>query len=183
MNNTNNDIMWDCMVAIFRKQPMDVRTKVINFIVDYHVNEGKEVNNNFSIDNWQVVTCYCRIYVKSWMHQIPLIGHHTKHPMKFIEMAWMLYPWLFFLKPLTILDMAVRHLIIRRKTASGEYHTSGLLLDFYVFYSFEARVMMFILTLMMRTMFKDWEEVFRIYHGNPTHYNHKVYLAYKRTLN
>lgn len=180
MNRTENYIMWDCLIDIFKGEATkETELKVALFIQDYYLNEGREVNNNFSIDNWQIVLCWTYLFRPEKKKLVPLFGHHTKHPMKFIEMAWMKYWWLAPLKVLTVIDMAVRHLIIRRKTAQERYHTSGLLLDYYVFYSYDCKVMMWLLTKMMKTMFSNWGEVFFAYHGNPKHYNHKVYLAFK----
>lgn len=178
VNNTNNDIMWDCFESILLGRPKNVRVKVYSFIYSYYQHKGEEVEYNFSIDNWQVVMSWLKVFDDAWIKRVPIFGRHTKHPIKMVELLWMKYPILAPLKFYTLLDMAVRHLIIRRKTASGQHHTSGLLLDYYVFYSYESKFLMWALTKMMGTMFSSWEAVFNVYHGNPTHYNYKVYRAF-----
>lgn len=184
MNRTNNDIMWDCFVDILDGYPCsETIQEVYDFVRSYYDHNGKEVEFNFSHDNWFLVTCWLHVFQRTFKEvRVPSVGHHTKHPMRFIKFLWMKYRFAYPLRAISILDMIIRHGIIRRKTSSGNYHTSGLLLDFYIAYSYNAKIQMFILTKLMKTMFSSWEEVFTIYHGNPEDYGHKVLLAYRQSL-
>lgn len=178
MNLSNNDIMWDCIVDIFNGELLhETYLKVLDFIRSYYQHGGKEVEYNFSHDNWTAICC--------WFHRcygdtsaVPLYGHHTLHPLRLVRFLWMKHPLLYPLRLITILDMVARHGIIRRKTSTGEYHTSGLLLDFYVCYSYKAGIQRWILDKLMKTMYNSWDEVFAIYHNHPDQYNYKVYTAF-----
>lgn len=178
MNRTENTIMWHCLIDIFRDYPVKA-LEVENFITDYYATDGFEQNNNFSIDNWQVVCCWCHLFVES-KKNIPLFGNHTKHPLKFIEMAWMKHWWLKPLTAITLIDMAVRHLTVRRKLGD-EYHTSGLLLDYYVFHSYKSWLMV-PLTWMMRTMFDSWDAVFERYHGEGSELQKELLEAWRENV-
>lgn len=181
MNKTNNDIMWDCFEDILNKTP-SYKKRIANFIYSFYKHKGKEVEENFSYDNWALVTCWLQTFDKDTKSLIPSFGRHVWHPIRFIKFLWMKYPLLSFLQVITVLDMVVRHGIIRRKTADGHFHTSGLLLDYYIAHSYNSKLTMFILTKLMLTMFKSWIEVFYVYHGgNENNYNYKVYEAYTRS--
>jgi hypothetical protein len=183
VNNTNNDIMWDTLVLILQNHPtMEMIASIREYIKSYDMNEGKEVEYNFSHDNWTMVLCYLEKFHPELKPRVPLFGRHTVHPMKMNDFLWKKYPFLYPLIIITIVDMLIRHLIIRRKTASGQYHTSGLLLDYYVFYSYDRKISMWILDQCMKTMFNNWQEVFNIYHGNPDHYNYKVYQVWMKEV-
>lgn len=182
MNRTNNDIMFDNFEAILLNKPSEeVVRENVSFVLSYYKHKGEEVEYNFSHDNWFLVCCFCYFFRLSLLESVPSIGHHTKHPLRFIKFLWMKYKFLYPLRIISILDMIIRHGIIRRKTSSGDYHTSGLLLDYYIAYSYGAKIQMKILTKLMLTMFSDWDEVFFTYHGNPDHYGHKVLLAYRES--
>lgn len=183
MNRSNNDIMWTCMVDIFRgSRTFYSRVKVMDFLVSYVVHEGEEIEYNFSHDNWLAVFCWMRYFDSDVSYELPVFGKHSRHPMRFIMFAWMKYPYLLFpLRLITILDIIVKHGIIRRKTENGNYHTSGLLLSYYRAYSYNQKYTMWILTKLMKTMFKDWEEVFHKYHGDPESYNFKVLEAFEES--
>src|SRR6056297_3474512 len=181
LNRTSNKIMWLCFIDILKGVPDPNTARYIHMFIDSYVKyDGREVEYNFSHDNWTLVLCWLHRFDPKKKHQIPLFGHHTKHPMRLVDFIWMKYPLPYPLILITIVDMLFRHLVIRRKTSEGRYHTSGLLLDYYVFYSYERSVAMWLLTLCMKTMYRDWDEVFREYHGNPVHYNYRVYVERKR---
>jgi len=184
MNKSNNDIMWDCFVDIMKgEKSKETEDLVDDFINNYYENDGEEVKYNFSHDNWTLVLCWLHRFDKDKKSKFPFVGHHTLHPMRFIKFLWMKHSFIFFpLRLITLLEIIIAHKFFARKTAAGEYHTSGLLIDFYVTFSYEQKIVKKILDKLMLTMFSSWEEVFRIYHGNPTHYNHKVYLTYLDTV-
>ena len=171
--------MWDCMESIFDdKYSTNLRVQIEDYLHDYEINNGKEINYNFSRDNFETIICFLKYFNKD-KDTVPLFGRHNLHPMRFIRFLWMKYDKLSFLKVINILDIIVRHGILRRKDGNGTYHTSGLLLDYYHAYSYRNKITMKILTYFMSTMFESWYEVFDIYHGNPNHYNYKVLLAFR----
>ena len=54
LNRTENDILFDCQIDIIKgHQMIKMHTAVYDFIDDYYNNEGVEINNNFSHDNWK----------------------------------------------------------------------------------------------------------------------------------
>ena len=178
MSRTENHIIWDCIVSIFKNDPTIATRQVVDFVIDYYRNDGEEINNNFSHDNWTAVLCWYHKFLPKRKTDFPLFGDHSKHPMRFIRYSWMKYPILFPLRLISLLEMFIQYGIIRRKTNSGNYHTSELLLDFYIHNSYNNKIEMFVLTKLMKTMFNSWAEVFRAYHGNPDHDNYRVYTAF-----
>ena len=180
MNRSENNIMWDTICDIFSNSPTDrTKSEVMKRLDSYKVNKGKEVEYNFSHDNMGLKLCWLHRFDKKNKKLVPSFGNHVIHPIRFITFLHMKYPIFFFLQIITFLDMIVRHGIIRSKTKAGNYHTSGLLLDYYHAYSYKNRITMYVLTKLMKTMFKNWEEVFTKYHGNPEHYNYKVLRAFR----
>lgn len=179
INSSNNDIMWDCMADIFSNNPnFNTINELSKFRISYEKHGGEELEYNFSHDNWTTVFCWFKKFTRKIPEDLPIFGHHTKHPLRFIKFLWMKYKLAAPLRIISLLDMIIRHGLIRRQTGSGSYHTSGLLLDYYIHYSYENKVEMWILTKLMKTMFKDWEEVFSIYHNHPNQYNYKVYQEF-----
>jgi len=172
--------MWDVMVDIFSASSSDrTRNNVFARLDSYDKHNGEEVEYNFSHDNMGLMLCWLHRFDKENKKRVPSFGKHVLHPIRFLEFLHMKYPFFFFLQIITFIDMIIRHGIIRRKTNTGQYHTSGLLLDYYHAYSYRNKMTMKVLTLLMKTMFKDWDEVFTIYHGNTEHYNYKVLRAFR----
>jgi len=186
MNNTNNDLMWDCVTDILnRKSTFETITHVTKFITSYQENKGEEVDFNFSHDQWTAVLCWMHFfgYNKSLF---PLFGHHMLHPIRAIQFLWMRFPhFLFFLHPFVILFSVLEATIFARKTDKGDLHTSGLLLDAYVIMSYNCYLWDIILTKIveLRSSWGSWENVYRVYHGNINHYNYKVYVAFMNSRN
>jgi len=181
MNKTNNDIMWDCFEDILNGSNNN-KQRIAKYLLDFYRNGGNEINENFSYDNFALVACWLQVFKKESKGLLPSFGRHVWHPIRFIKFLWMKYPILSFLQFITIIDMIIRHGVIRRKTSSGEYHTSGLLLDYYIAYSYDSKITMFILTKLMETMFLSWTQVFYKYHGTDTkRYNYKIYEAFTRS--
>jgi hypothetical protein len=82
MNKTTNEILFDCqrnLLLSSRANPM-TRTKVVNYILDYYKQNGREVNNNFSHDNWKGVACYLERYSKVDTKMVPVLGRHSWNP-------------------------------------------------------------------------------------------------------
>lgn len=181
MNKSENRIMWTTIVDIITNKERALTSKdVYRRIESYNKYNGEEVEYNFSHDNWGLILCWLHFFKKD-KSVFPSLGRHTIHPIRFINFLWMKYDWLYILRCITILDMIVRHGLIRRKTGSGQHHTSGLLLDYYHAMSYKQNIRMYILTKLMKTMFSGWEEVFRVYHGNPDHINYEVYQTFLET--
>ena len=180
MNRSNNDIMWDCLVDIFDGK-QNATSRVDRFIMSYVLNDGKEVEENFSHDNWLAVLC--------WLHKFddvkfmfPTFGHHTLHPMNFIKFLWMKYPLAYPLRIVTMFEMLLGSTILARKTESGKLHTSGILLDYYLCKSYDMKFMMKVLTFIVkRRSWHSWLAVFHTYHGDPRDYNYKVFEAFQRS--
>ena len=183
MNRSNNDIMWDCLVDIFNEK-ISHKTfwSIQRFMSSYNKNNGEEVEFNFSHDNWFAVLCWLHFfgYTKKGF---PSFGHHTKHPVKFIMFLWMKYPLAYPLRLLTMLEMIVGNTLFARRKESGELHTSGILLDYYLCYTYKMNLMKKILTFIAKRMgYGSWYKIFNTYHGNPADYNFKVLEAYKRSM-
>ena len=78
--NSNNDIMWDCMESIFDdKYSANLRVQVEDYLHDYEINNGKEINYNFSRDNFETIICFLKYFNKD-KDTVPLFGRHNLHP-------------------------------------------------------------------------------------------------------
>src|SRR6056297_1905220 len=115
MNRSSNRIMWLCFIDILNnRSTWDAAYKVQDFMDSYVEHEGREVEYNFSHDNWTLVLCWLHRFAPNRKKKVPLFGHHTKHPMRLIDFIWMKYPLAYLLILITIVDMLFRHLVIRR---------------------------------------------------------------------
>ena len=184
MNRSNNDIMWDCLVDIFDdKATPETLFKINSFLNSYKLHNGEEIEFNFSHDNWFAVACWLHKFYPDSKKFIPTFGHHTKHPVKFIMFLWMKSNWFYPLRLLTMLEMIIGNTVFARRKKSGELHTSGILLDYYLCHTYDMTIMMKILTFIAKRMgYGSWYKIFNTYHGNPTDYNFKVLKAYVRSL-
>ena len=188
MNKSNNDIMWDCLEGIFdNRWNVHTELKVLKYLKSYRVHKGKEVEYNFSNDNMQVVLCWVYKFLPEYRYRVPLIGHHSLHPVRFFRFLFMKYPALFTLllpvKLFVILEMIASATIFTRKTGEGELHTSGILLDYYLCYAYGMTWTLKVLTwIVEKRSWLSWPKVFFTYHGDASHYNYKVYVAFMRMI-
>jgi len=182
MDRTENTIMWDCLEDIFYRKAEHAQN-VKKFITLYYAYNGKEVEYNFSHDNWTLVMCWKQFF-GVLKDDFPIFGKHSRHPMRFIQYLWMKYKICRPLLLLTYLTMYVENTILKRRTASGERHTSGILLDYYVCYSFKLNWMMKVLTRLVEKEpeWKTWDKVFEIYHGNNSGDNYRVLIAFRNKV-
>ena len=174
--------MWDCLVDIFDgEEKEETLITVDKFIRSYYKYDGEEIEYNFSHDNWFAVLCWLHYFSHS-KHTVPTIGHHTKHPAKFVMFLWMKYPLAYPLRLLTMIEMIIGNTLFARRTDEGELHTSGILLDYYLCHTYKMKLMKRILTFIAKHMgYGSWYKIFNTYHGDPADYNFKVLEAFKRS--
>jgi len=175
LNRTENHIMFDCQVDILNGLPTGTtRATVFAFINDYYINEGVEINNNFSHDNWKMVACWLKTFYPKELKKLPLWDRNLARPDNFclflyIKNRFIGYPFLLIYSLFQIID-----LIRMRKDGAGRPHTSGILLNYFVFRAFKFKWMAKFLDWRVANTFKGqyhpdskggWDEIFRIYYN------------------
>lgn len=179
-NRTENHILFDCEVELLNNQDTDVvRRRVNDFIEDYYANDGEEVNNNFSHDNWKGVACWCKRFDQRLYKMIPLFARHAWRPDNFFLFLYIKNKYVGFLFIWIYLLFQVVDAIRMRKDARGIPHTSGLLLNYFVMQTFGFKLTFKFIDWRVRKTFDGgWLEVFTIYYNQP--HNIRVVEAFKK---
>lgn len=177
--NTNNDILFDCQIDLIKGSiTPSTKVTILRFILDYRFTKGKELNNNFSHDNWKGVACWLKRFEKDNLSSVPLLGRHSWRP---DNLAFFLYaknrllgfPFIWIYLLFQIFD-AIR----MRKDAGGVPHTSGLLLNYFVLQTFNFNLTFKFVDWRVKKTFKEgWLGVFERYYTQPN--NAPVLEAYK----
>lgn len=175
---TTNEILFDCEVEILRDTPThDLWLKIVAYIQDYRLHDGKEVNNNFSHDNWKGVCCWLERYDKDLICMVPLFGRHSLRPDNFFLFLYIkhrkigsLFIWIYLL-------FQVFDAIRMRKDAQGIPHTSGLLLNYFVLQTFGFKLTFKLVNWRVESSFPyGWTGVFTRYYTQDD--NKRVLEAY-----
>lgn len=166
MNLSNNDILFRCQYDILNGEPSLETVKLVrNFIVDYYQNKGKEVNFNFSHDNWKGVIAWAKVFSPELLKRIPIFGHHSLRPDNFFLFLYARYKYVGIFFIWIYLLFQVFDAIRMRKDARGIPHTSGLLLNFFVIGTFGFELTgRFIDYRVEKTFEEGWDSVFKIYY-------------------
>jgi len=184
MNRTSNEILFDCEADILNNvYSHNTEIKIIKYISDYYFHEGREVNNNFSHDNWKGVACWiktCPREIPVKQKDIPLFGRHSLRPDNFFLFLYVKYPWIGFLFFWIYLLFQVFDAIRMRKDQDNIPHTSGLILNYFVLQSFNFKLTFNLVSWLVRknNYFKGWDKVFHRYY--PT--EHRVHKAYINSI-
>jgi hypothetical protein len=156
--------MFDCQEDIMKGSADHIK-RVLDFSYNWELHKGQELEENFSHDNWKMVCCHYKLFMPDSMHEIPLFGRHTWHPMNLIQFAWMKFWWLYPLRLISILDFIFNAFIVLKRDQNGLPHTSGRLLDLFVAHSYG---MKWTKRLMIKGIEKNFENgvdsLFNIYY-------------------
>jgi hypothetical protein len=195
-NRSENFILFWCQEDILNDSP-DHRTEVYAFIHDWKVTKGKEINNNFSHDNWTGVYCWVEKFEPRLMKTLPLFGHHSLRPDNFIFYFKAHHPYLSILIDLYLftkirvpvihltvsLTMIIGMLRVWRKGKQGELYidTDGKMLSFFKVQCFKLKITGFILDFIIRNhkALKTWRTIFSIYHETDRPHIFAAYINWK----
>lgn len=178
MNRSDNEILFQCEADILNEKK-EYHLDVYRFISDWNINKGREINNNFSHDNWTGVYCWVNMFNKNLIEDLPLFGHHALRPDNFCFYFYAKYKWIgWIFLPIISLSMIISMLRVWRKGKNGEQYidTDGKLLAFFKCKSFNFRITKWILDFII-SKHKDlsgWSTIFDIYYE----YNHIVWIAF-----
>lgn len=181
MNRTENDILFYCQEDILRNRKTEkVEETVTTFLYDYYLNNGAEINNNFSHDNFLGVACWAERFRPDIIAHIPTFGRHVLRPDNFALFFWiknrkagLAFLWIYFLFQLV-------DLIRMRKDHEGIPHTSGLLLNYFTMRTFKFNLAFSVTTRRVNESFKEgWKGVFKRYYTQEN--NVKVLKAFNDT--
>jgi len=171
MNKTNNDILFECQLDILRDEGTpQTAYKIIKFGASYDLHNGKEVEFNFSHDNWTGVYCWLKVFDEESLRCLPLFGHHSLRPTNFFFFLYAKYPILGFpFLPIVSIAMIVSALRVwRGKGSHSHITTSGKLLTYFKMKAFNMRITKWFVDAIIDSTpeFPDgWKTVFYIYHG------------------
>jgi hypothetical protein len=90
---TTNEIMFSCQEDLLYKSDTHYGD-VFDFIKIYYHTNGNEglAHQNFSHDNWNLVYGWIVHFSHETLRELPLFGHHTIHPIRFMTFFIMKYP-------------------------------------------------------------------------------------------
>lgn len=157
---------------------------VPNFAFDYHDNDGKEINNNFSHDNWTLVACWLKTFRPSFFYLVPIWGRHSWRPDNLAFFLYIRFPWLFFwLIPVISGAMIISMMRVWRTNHRGHRYidTDGKIISYFKCEVFGFRITRKILDWIIARDddLKSWENIFQIYFGT----EHFVYKAFVNAKN
>jgi|AntAceMinimDraft_6_1070360.scaffolds.fasta_scaffold14336_1 hypothetical protein len=181
MNRSENDILFDCQEDILLGFSRTKTVKsVMSFTNDYKNNNGEEVNNNFSHDNWLGIACWGQKFSTRTIEKLPVFGRHSLRPDNFAFFFWVKHRRIGYLFMPIYYAFQIFDLIRMRKDHEGIPHTSGLLLNYFAMTAFKMDFMFWLTTKRVEKYFGSWLGVFERYYNQPN--NIRVLEAYKRSL-
>lgn len=180
-NMTENKIMQLCQYDILMGRDTH-SLDVLDYIDNYKMNKGRELDYNFSFDNWALVASWIKEFEGS-MSDVPLLGRHTWRPDNFIFFLWAKYPAIAApALPFLSLSMIVSMLRVWRKDKHGNRYidTDGKLINYYRTEAFSMPVTRAILDFIISNDkdLRSWEFIHDIYFSEEAG-NIFVYQAYK----
>lgn len=178
MNRTDNEIMFRCERDLLADEENSIG-EVSEFIHDYYINKGKEVNNNFSFDNWKLVACWLEKFASPphyppiMIKTVPVWGRHSWRPDNLAFFLWVRYRWMIILLPIICLSMVVSVVRVWRKNKGGQRYidTDGKIIAYFVTRAFRLERTQKLLDWIVKRDkdLKSWENIFSIYFP-PEHY-------------
>jgi hypothetical protein len=84
-NYSTNEIMFSCQEDLLYRNDAHYGN-VFDFIQSYYRTNGNEAlaEQNFSHDNWNLVYGWIARFSPETMEELPLFGHHSLHPIRFM---------------------------------------------------------------------------------------------------
>jgi hypothetical protein len=84
-NYSTNEIMFSCQEDLLYKTDSHYGN-VFDFIQSYYRTNGNEAlaEQNFSHDNWNLIYGWIAQFSPKTMEELPLFGHHSLHPIRFM---------------------------------------------------------------------------------------------------
>jgi hypothetical protein len=161
--------MFQCEQDLLLNSPeTDQYLKVASYVSDWHLNKGKEVNNNFSFDNWKLVACWIRKFNPGAISALPLFGRHSIRSDNFFMFFYMKYPllgiWFLWIPSLAMIISMLR--VWRTNKEGNRYiDTDGKIISYFIVRSFNMRLTKFILDLIVNnsSSLLSWGNIFTIY--------------------
>lgn len=186
VNHSTNEIMFDAQQDLLYGVDNNWM-QIFDFVKSYYNTNGNEAlaGQNFSHDNWSLVYVWFAVNSKETnMEELPLFGHHSTHPVRWLYYFFMKYPGLgtIFL-PIIYLDMFIAGIIKTKKNRHGhiEIPTSDKLQAYFKLMGIEARgglgvkTATRIMDVLVRYSVGGWDNCFDIYYAK----GHRVWEAYK----
>ena len=163
LNSTDNAILFDCEEDLLLGTTK-YSENISEYLRDYELHKGIEVNNNFSHDNWKGVACWLEVNRPYDLKRVPIFGRHTWRPDNLALFIWIRYRRLGLLVlPLYQIFQFI-DAIRMRKDREGVPHTSGLLLNYFVMRTFKMNwIFKFVNWRVGKTFKHGWYDVFKRY--------------------
>lgn len=172
VNNTNNNILFECQLDILRGESnIETYTEIRQYAHKWRMYCGDEGESgeNYSFDNWIGVACWIQRYSYFLKSEVPLWGHHTLRPDNFAFFLYYKYPTLgiFFI---WIKQIAMSISVLRDKRIDhygNEYRdTDGLILGKLILMSFKMPITSWVWHKIVNKKWGCWQNAFRHYHSN-----------------
>lgn len=183
INKSTNEILFQCEEDILLRKEKHTK-EVLKFIADWTLDDGEELHQNFSHDNWTGIYAWCKMFKPDLIKELPLFGHFSLRTDNFAFYFWAKFPILGFILglPIAMLSMIIGMLRVWRTSKTGDKYidTDGKLLAYFKTKSFNMRVTRWLLNLIIKKHkdLRKWKTIFDIYYKD----DHPVWIAFNKEV-
>jgi len=167
-----NGILWQAEYEIIDGRPSNnMYHRQLHFLSEYHRTKGDEskTDQNFSLDNMTGVICWLKKFDNP-NKDVPLLGHHSLHPKDFFFFLYAKYPiigfWFLWIPMIAMIHSCWKTYKVRN--GNKMIATDGKILAFTRIKAFDLKITGILCDyiILKHSKFKNWKEVFDLYHGD-----------------